>query len=260
MSNFDWRKRRVGSALVPLTVLSLLAAVPLSVNAFAQGGAAKPPVKNAVAPFITATLPDPSFLGAPAAQIHGFDDTGFIQGATLDTTNANCPNTNDPDRFGGTLTLNHGPIVIPCNMVIQLPANTMSWADFVNGPAAPDPSLGSLALGTGYPSFEMGAVGNIVGARRIAGLLYASQQSLNTSTGVITGIDYATGNLKVDTGSSATPAIVQIGRQTTSAVQAPTARSLAMTLAAGKYRFVVRARNVLGLSALSARSNLVTAR
>ena len=51
-----------------------------------------------------------------------------------------------------------------------------------------------------------------------------------------------------------------VGRQTTSAVQAPTARSLAMTLAAGRYRFVVRARNVVGLSALSARSNLVAAR
>jgi hypothetical protein len=48
--------------------------------------------------------------------------------------------------------------------------------------------------------------------------------------------------------------------QTVSAVQPATARSLTMTLAAGNYRFVVRARNVRGLSALSARSNLVTAR
>jgi len=56
----------------------------------------------------------------------------------------------------------------------------------------------------------MHAIGNIVGFRRIAGLLYASQQSLNASTGVITGIDYATGDLKVDTGDAANPAIVQI--------------------------------------------------
>ncbi len=56
----------------------------------------------------------------------------------------------------------------------------------------------------------MRAVGNIVGARRIAALLYASGQSLNTSTGVITGIYCATGNLLVDTGSAAKPAIVQI--------------------------------------------------
>ena len=52
----------------------------------------------------------------------------------MDTTNANCPNTTDPHRFGVTLTLNNGPIVIPCNLVIQAPANTFTWADFINGP------------------------------------------------------------------------------------------------------------------------------
>lgn len=133
MLNFDWRKRRAASVLVPLTVLSLLAAVPMSVNAVAAGGTAKPPTKGAIAPFVTATLPDPVTSVDPAL-IHGFADTGFIQAATVDTTNANCPNTpaDQPSRFGGTLTLNHGPIVIPCNMVIQLPANTMTWADFIH--------------------------------------------------------------------------------------------------------------------------------
>jgi len=208
MINFDWRKRRATSVVVPLTALSLLAAVPFGVSASAQGGTAKPP-PGAIAPFVTATLADPVITANPAT-IHGFDDTGFIQTATVDTTNANCPDVTDPHRFGGTLTLNHGPVVIPCNMTIQLPANTMTWADFVNGPQAPDPSFGSLALGGAAPSFEMSAVGNLVGARRIAGLLYASQQSLNASTGVITGIDYATGNLQVDTGDAANPAIVQI--------------------------------------------------
>ena len=201
MINIDWRKRRVTSLVIPLTALSLLAAVPLSVNAFAGGGTAKPP-PGAIAPFVTATLPDPVTSVSPAL-IHGFDDTGFIQAASVDTTNANCPNTSDAHRFGGTLTLNDGPIVIPCNLVIQMPANTFTWADFVNGGP-------SLALGAGYPSFEMRAIGNVVGARRIAGLLYASQQSLHTSTGVITKVDYATGNLQVDTGDAAKPAIVQI--------------------------------------------------
>jgi hypothetical protein len=51
-----------------------------------------------------------------------------------------------------------------------------------------------------------------------------------------------------------------IGLQTTSAVQAPGVRSLTMRLAAGNYRFVVRARNIIGLSLVSARSNLVRAR
>jgi hypothetical protein len=48
--------------------------------------------------------------------------------------------------------------------------------------------------------------------------------------------------------------------QTSSAVQPATARALTMTLAAGNYRFTVRARNGLGLGAASARSQLVGAR
>ena len=98
--------------------------------------------------------------------IHGFDDVGFVQAATLDATDVNGPNTTDPHRFAGILRLNHGPIVVPCNLVIQMPANTFTWADFVNsGP--------NLAIGQGYPSFEMRAVGNVVGNRRIANLQMA---------------------------------------------------------------------------------------
>ena len=51
-----------------------------------------------------------------------------------------------------------------------------------------------------------------------------------------------------------------LGRRTTSAVQPARARVLNMTLAAGRYRFVVQARNSVGLSGFSARSNLVRAR
>ena len=51
-----------------------------------------------------------------------------------------------------------------------------------------------------------------------------------------------------------------IGRRITSAVQPAGARSLRMPLARGSYRFVVRARNAVGLSVFSARSNLVRAR
>ncbi|MDT4971619.1 MAG: hypothetical protein QOG22_1762, partial [Pseudonocardiales bacterium] len=116
------------SMVIPLAALALLA-VPLNSDmASAAGGTAKPP-PGAVAPFVTPTLPDPLTSVDPAL-IHGFDDTGFIQNATVDATNANCPNTTDPHRFGGTLTLNNGPIVVPCNLVIQMPANTFTWADF----------------------------------------------------------------------------------------------------------------------------------
>ena len=45
--------------------------------------------------------------------------------------------------------------------------------------------------------------------------------------------------------------------QTTSALQAARTRSPTMSLPADNYRFVLRARNAAGLSATSARSNLV---
>ena len=203
------RRSRRGALLAGVGLTSLLIIALTASTASAQGGGgggggggtAKPPA-GAVAPFVTATLPDPVTSVAPTL-IHGFEDVGFIQSATVDTSNANCPHTTDPSRFGGTVKLNQGPIVVPCNTVIQLPANTMTWADFVkNGP--------DLSVGAGYPSFEMRAVGNIVGNRRIAGLLFASQQAANAATGIITAIDYASGNLSVDTGDPAKPAIVQL--------------------------------------------------
>lgn len=48
--------------------------------------------------------------------------------------------------------------------------------------------------------------------------------------------------------------------KTRSPLLPPSARSRSLTLLAGKYRFVVVARNAVGTSGLSARSNLVTAR
>jgi hypothetical protein len=199
-----WR-RRVAIGVIPLAAVSLML-LPSNNKAFGQGGTAKPP-PGAIAPFVTPTLPDPVTSVNPAL-IHGFDDTGFVQGATMDTLNADgsdpkCPNTSDPARFGGTLTLNSGRIVIPCNLVVQMPANTLTWSDFVNGSPA-------LTLNGAYSSFEVRAVGNLVGTRHIAGLLFASQQSANTATGVVTDIDYATGRLKVDTGDPSNPALVEI--------------------------------------------------
>jgi hypothetical protein len=168
MIRYVRQRRRAVSVAVPLTVFGVVLASLSGAHAFAQGGTAKPP-PGAVAPFVTPTLPDPAVLGAPAAQIHGFEDTGLLQAITLAPDNTMCPNTPNPtsgstNRLGGTLTINGGVITVPCNTVIQMPANTLTWADFVT--SGPDPSLGS-----GYPSFEVRVVGNVVGTRRIAGLL-----------------------------------------------------------------------------------------
>jgi hypothetical protein len=102
------------------------------------------------------------------------------------------------------VTINDTTIVVPCNRVIQMPANTMTWADMVHGGP-------SLALKDGpFPSFEVRVVGNIVAGRHIAGLMFASQQSANTGSGTIAKIDYDTGDIQVDTGDPAHPAIVRI--------------------------------------------------
>ncbi|QAY83892.1 hypothetical protein [Pseudomonas arsenicoxydans] len=165
------------------------------------GGTAKPP--GVPSPFSTPTLPDPVFTNPTA--IHGFDVTGFIQNMTLDSTNANCPNTSDPGRYGGTVQLNGVTITVPCNTVMQMPANTLTWADFVRG--------GTLALGksaAAYPSFEIHVVGNSVSNKQIAGLIFVSQQSVNAGSGFITRIDYTNGNLEVDSGNPTQPTIIQI--------------------------------------------------
>ena len=155
------------------------------------GGTAKPP-KGIVSPWVVPTLPTPA-LSVPAANLHGYDDTGLAHNATVD--GAACP-TADPSDFGGSVTINGVVITIPCNLIVQMPANTLSWADFVHGTG------GSAPLGT--EGLELRAVGNMVGAKHIAGLVFVSQQSANTGRGEITGIDYASGALKVDNAAGAT--------------------------------------------------------
>lgn len=185
-----------------LTLLAVSAGLIASSNmARAGGGTAKPP-SGAVSPFTTPTLTDPAFSVDPR-QIHGFDMTGFLQDATVG--NSRCPNEQDANRYGGSVTINNTKITVPCGIVIQMPANTFRWAEFV--------SAGNLALapvGTGDPSFEMSVVGNTVAGENIAGLMYFSQQSLNTGSGVISKIDYSNGRIEVDTGNVGSPSVLEI--------------------------------------------------
>jgi hypothetical protein len=194
--------RRASSTLVAIVALTGLGICATGAQAAGGGGTAKPPAKGVVSPFVTPTLPDPAFTTDPTL-IHGFDVTGFIQGATVNADNTGCPDETDPSRFGGTVTLNNQTITIPCNLVVQMPANTFTWADFVNG--GPD-----LTLGKGSPSFEIQVQGNIVDGKWIAGLAFVSQQSVNSGQGRISSIDYLTGELHIDTGDPANPATVVI--------------------------------------------------
>jgi hypothetical protein len=128
----------------------------------------------------------------------GFDLTGFIQDATVNTgaLPLGCLSP------GGTVRINGMTVTVPCNTILQFPANTLSWAEmFTTTPAA------ALQLGTvtpaatlsqtqfNYPSTEISIAGNVVGGVPIAGLITVSQQSLNTGSGYIVAIDYAGGAL-----------------------------------------------------------------
>ncbi|WP_397452934.1 hypothetical protein [Pseudomonas sp. NA-150] len=167
------------------------------------GGTAKPPVAGGTAPFITPTLPDPVFANPTA--VHGFDVTGFIQDMTLDAGNGNCPGTTSPNRIGGTVVVNGTTITVPCNSVIQMPANTLTWAEFVHGG-----QLGLNRLPLTYPSFEIHVVGNNVSGKQIAGLIYVAQQSIQTGSGYISLIDATTGNIEVSSANSTNPTVLQI--------------------------------------------------
>ena len=152
------------------------------------GGTAKPPAKNLVAPVFVPTLSDPLPFGgiagpgqtvfsAPAGAInglgvHGFDATGIIQNATVNA-----------DNCSGSVTIDNKAITIPCGLIIQMPANTLKWADFLKG---------------GVPPLEITLVGNKVGGTYIAALGFISQELLHSGSGTITSIDYATGNMTID--------------------------------------------------------------
>ena len=103
--------------------------------------------------------------------------------------------------------INGQTITIPCNMIVQMPANTLTWSDVVNGASKIDGFVTNNllnAVGGGaleYAPYEFNAIGNIVGGKQVAGLIYMSQQSLNTGTGTIKSIDYANESLTLDSGA-----------------------------------------------------------
>ncbi len=97
------------------------------------------------------------------------------------------------------VTLNGIRFTVPCNLIVQLPANTLTWAQFVHGVG------GTSRLPV--KGLELRVVGNIVGARHLAALAYASQQSLDVATGQITGFDYAHGSMTVSDGAGASTTV-----------------------------------------------------
>jgi hypothetical protein len=172
-------------------------------------------------------------LFAPSPVPPQFDIVGFIQDATVAAVGPNslCPTVTDPRLMGGTVTLNGQVIIVPCNTILQMPAFALTWADVftmapqditpagksglaLSDPLSPgmggapvDAAAGLLnhlpsgvtftAASAALPSHEIHVVGNVIGGQYIAGLIFISQQSLNAGSGVISCIDYATGELQI---------------------------------------------------------------
>ena len=157
-------------------VVMAIVAATLSTGVYAKGGSPA----SGTGLYTVPTLTTPSYTIAQAAAVHGFDHVGILQSATAPSC-------------GGTATINSIKITVPCNTIIQMPANTFRWEDMVNYSA----TTGKVSLiGT-----ELHVVGNIVNGEYIAALMYISQQSLNSGSGVITSIDKAAGRLTLDTGA-----------------------------------------------------------
>jgi hypothetical protein len=140
------------------------------------------------------------WLGQAMAQIPApgtpsqFDLVGFLQEATLNGPNPTA-------TTGGKLKVNGHVVVVPDNTIVILPANALTWQELFA--QAPPPYTGiatGMAL-TDTPAplttYEAHVIGNRVGDTYIAGLIYLSQQALNTGAGYINFIDYAKGAMYV---------------------------------------------------------------
>src|SRR5512140_1887244 len=134
-----------------------------------------------------------------------FDYVGFIQEATLD------PTCHDDPHCGGTIKVNGHVVVIPKETVVEFPANNLTWQElFAQAPlpyglatVPPSSGLALADLPAPLTTYEAHVIGNRVlgGAAgadlQIAGLIYISQQSLNSGAGFINFIDYALGEMRV---------------------------------------------------------------
>ena len=201
------RKDRSGTrhaSWLGITACSMMVGLGIGVGvAIAGAGTATPPIPGAgfLPPLGTRApiLFPPDFGAVRPTDIHGFTIIGFIQNASI--SGENCPDL-PQSQWGGTAVINDITITIPCNMVVQFPAATFTWSDFLTPKqfesAQTPPAQLTLAAAPAsalfsFPSTQLTINGNIVAGTHIAGLVFISQQSLNTGTGYITGFDYASG-------------------------------------------------------------------
>ncbi len=153
--------------------------------------------------------PSPARVPASQGGVAPFDITGFIQFASVDTTcirNSNPTADNPPMPAGckasaGWIQVNGHVIRVPQSTILQMPANTLTWEEVFeyNSIGSGDETGLALSDGARLPgTFEAHVQGNIVNGTYIAGLIFISQQSLNSSQGFIESLDYANGIMVVN--------------------------------------------------------------
>lgn len=122
-----------------------------------------------------------------------FDITGFLQEATVTSTG--------DAHSGGTLKINGHTVTVPRETIVILPANALTWQEmFAKAPAPYTGVATGMALAdipTPLTTYEFEVIGNRVGDTYIAGLIFMSQQALNSGAGFINFINYATGEMNV---------------------------------------------------------------
>lgn len=130
----------------------------------------------------------------PPGAASQFDIAGFLQEATL-----NGPNPTK--TTGGKLKVNGHVVVVPDNTIVILPANALTWQElFAQSPAPYTGVATGMALTDNPPpltTYEAHVIGNRVGDTYIAGLIFLSQQELNSGAGYINFIDYGSGEMYV---------------------------------------------------------------
>jgi len=156
-----------------------------------------------------------TLLAAPSAVPAAVAPTPFtligpIEKFTLDTpATSACGSSVDPALVSSRMTVHGIEVVIPCNLIIQMPATYLTADDvFKLNPAGSSES--GLALADTKPPlavFEATIVGNIVmhtgKATHVAGLVYISQHSLATGGGYIKSIDLTNREMRIGADPSA---------------------------------------------------------
>jgi hypothetical protein len=110
---------------------------------------------------------------------------------------------------GGTIRVHGIDAVIPNNLIVQMPATYKTPVEIFNeNPGgATESGLALDDVKKPIAAFEATVVGNIVGGRHIAGLVYITQHGLANGAGYIKAINPATGLMRIGSTPGSAPAL-----------------------------------------------------